>query len=60
MKAEILAASLDLSDPDFENQLIALRPDIIVHTAGPYQGQDYRVAKALKVTMSIWLMEERL
>lgn len=37
---------LDLSSPDFSDDLKSLRPDIVVHTAGPFQGQDYRVAKA--------------
>lgn len=44
--AVINAAALDQSLQDFETDLLALRPDIVIHTAGPYQGQDYRVAKA--------------
>lgn len=44
--ATIYAASLDQSSPNFESALKSLRPDIVVHTAGPYQGQDYRVARA--------------
>jgi short subunit dehydrogenase-like uncharacterized protein len=44
--AVINAAALDQSLEDFETDLLALRPDIVIHTAGPYQGQDYRVAKA--------------
>jgi len=39
------AARLDQFSPEFEHDLAALRPDIVIHTAGPYQGQDYRVAK---------------
>jgi hypothetical protein len=42
----IRAAALDQSSHDFESRLLALRPDVVIHTAGPYQGQDYRVAKA--------------
>ncbi len=42
----IKAAALDQSSPDFESRLQALHPDLVIHTAGPYQGQDYRVAKA--------------
>jgi hypothetical protein len=42
----INAAALDQSSPEFESDLQALCPDIVIHTAGPYQGQDYRVAKA--------------
>lgn len=44
--ASVSAASLDHAGPDFEEDLALLKPDIVVHTAGPYQGQDYRVAKA--------------
>jgi len=40
------AAALDQSSAGFENDLKALRPDIVIHTAGPYQGQDYRVGAA--------------
>ncbi len=44
--AAIRSAALDQFAPGFEADLASLRPDIVVHTAGPYQGQDYRVAKA--------------
>ena len=44
--ASIDAARLDQSSAGFPKDLEALRPDIVVHTAGPYQGQDYRVAKS--------------
>ena len=44
--AAISAAQLDQTQHSFEADLTALNPDIVVHTAGPYQGQDYRVAKA--------------
>ena len=30
----------------FEEQLSGARPDIVIHTVGPFQGQDYRVAEA--------------
>jgi len=42
----INAACLDLSSADLNADLMSLRPDIVVHTAGPFQGQDYRVARA--------------
>ena len=42
----IRSAVLDHSAPEFERELSALRPTIVVHAAGPYQGQDYRVAEA--------------
>jgi saccharopine dehydrogenase-like NADP-dependent oxidoreductase len=44
--AAVSAAGLDQSSPEFESDLLALHPDIVIHTAGPYQGQDYRVARA--------------
>ncbi len=42
----IIAAALDQSLSDFETDLRTLNPDMVIHTAGPYQGQDYRVARA--------------
>jgi short subunit dehydrogenase-like uncharacterized protein len=45
-ESNVIAAALDQSAPQFAADLAALRPDIVVHTAGPYQGQDYRVAEA--------------
>ncbi len=43
---QIEAAALDQTSADFETNLRALNPDVVIHTAGPYQGQDYRVARA--------------
>lgn len=40
------AVPLDLNAPDFAARLAALRPQVVVHCAGPFQGQDYRVARA--------------
>ncbi|NNC78145.1 MAG: polysaccharide biosynthesis protein [Woeseiaceae bacterium] len=45
-KGDIKGAVLDQHAEDFERRLAALQPEIVLHTAGPYQGQDYRVAKA--------------
>jgi saccharopine dehydrogenase-like NADP-dependent oxidoreductase len=42
--ATIEAARLDQFTAGFAKDLELLRPDIVVHTVGPYQGQDYRVA----------------
>lgn len=39
-------ARLDLASPQFESDLRVLAPGIVIHCAGPYQGQDYRVARA--------------
>jgi hypothetical protein len=37
---------LDTADADFAGQLRRLAPAIVIHCAGPFQGQDYRVARA--------------
>ncbi len=44
--AVVRSAMLDHSAPDFPRALRALVPSIVIHTAGPFQGQDYRVAEA--------------
>lgn len=44
--AVITAAAVDLSGEDLGSVLSAIGPDVVIHTAGPYQGQDYRVAEA--------------
>ncbi|KQQ87417.1 saccharopine dehydrogenase NADP-binding domain-containing protein [Massilia sp. Leaf139] len=40
------ALALDIEDPSLPAALAALRLDAVIHTAGPFQGQDYRVAAA--------------
>ena len=37
---------LDLSGADFAARLAALAPQLVIHCAGPFQGQDYGVARA--------------
>ena len=44
--AEMAVATLDIAAPDFESALRALEPGLVIHCAGPFQGQDYRVARA--------------
>ncbi len=39
-------AALDTGAPSFAKDLKALGPDLVIHCAGPFQGQDYRVALA--------------
>jgi Saccharopine dehydrogenase NADP binding domain len=39
------AAALDITS-GFADSLVALGPDIVVHTTGPFQGQNYAVAEA--------------
>lgn len=40
------AAALDVETSDLERAIAALRPGLVVHTAGPFQRRDYRVAGA--------------
>ena len=37
---------LDTGDPGFSNALRRASPHVVIHCAGPFQGQDYRVARA--------------
>lgn len=39
-------AALDTTAPEFAERLAALRPDLVIHTAGPFQQQGYAVARA--------------
>ena len=44
--ATLSSAALDVTAPGLANALIACRPQVVVHAAGPFQQQDYRVAQA--------------
>jgi hypothetical protein len=44
--ASVQTAILDISAHDLFPRLQALAPDLVIHCAGPFQGQDYRVALA--------------
>ena len=44
--ARVGTARLDTASPDFAAALGRLSPQIVIHCAGPFQGQDYRVALA--------------
>ncbi|WAH56250.1 saccharopine dehydrogenase [Pseudomonas silvicola] len=44
--SQITTAALDIDSPDLQARLAQLRPHLVIHCAGPYQGQDYRVALA--------------
>jgi len=39
-------ARLDIDAATFAGDLAALAPDIVIHTSGPFQGQDHRVPRA--------------
>ena len=43
---DVRHARLDFSAPDFPSALKRLAPDLVIHCAGPFQSQDYRVARA--------------
>lgn len=40
------AVCLDMNQPTLASRLRELRVDLLISTAGPFQGQDYRVARA--------------
>lgn len=44
-RAALRAMAIDIHAPDFDQSLRALAPDLLIHTGGPFQGQDYRVAR---------------
>jgi saccharopine dehydrogenase-like NADP-dependent oxidoreductase len=37
---------IDIHNPDFVNDLKSLSPDLVIHTGGPFQGQNYSVPEA--------------
>lgn len=39
-------AEIDITNTDFSNALSLIRPNIVIHTSGPFQSQSYAVAKA--------------
>ncbi|SOE99521.1 Saccharopine dehydrogenase NADP binding domain-containing protein [Burkholderia sp. OK233] len=41
------AVSLDAGALDFTQRLSVLKPDLVIHTAGPFQGQGYDAARAI-------------
>ena len=40
------AVGIDHRSAGFAQRLAEIRPDLLIHTAGPFQGQDYSVAEA--------------
>lgn len=44
--AEVSSATLDVHAPGLARELRALAPDVVVHTSGPFQRQQYLIAKA--------------
>lgn len=54
-KAKLEAQVADIDEPSFSQTVQALRPDVVVHTAGPFQGQGYRVAQACIAAQSHYI-----
>lgn len=44
--AEVKPVALDIFSEEFSQQVNALKPFLVIHTSGPFQGQDYRVPQA--------------
>ncbi|MGB1239608.1 MAG: saccharopine dehydrogenase family protein [Pseudomonadales bacterium] len=44
--ADVQPAVLDITRSDLEAQLQALAPQLVIHTSGPFQGQNYAVVQA--------------
>lgn len=44
--SQLEAQAVDIASPELIRTLSALKPDAVIHTAGPFQGQDYGVAAA--------------
>ncbi len=44
--AQLKPIVLDIFSEDFPQQIKALNPFLVIHTSGPFQGQDYRVPQA--------------
>lgn len=43
---KIRPLKMDIHSSQFETELIKLSPDLVIHTSGPFQAQDYRVPEA--------------
>ena len=44
--ATLESVTLDITEPDFAATLLKIQPDLVLHLAGPFQEQDYSVARA--------------
>ena len=44
--AQLIAVSMDINSGTFSNQLSDLSPFLVIHTSGPFQGQNHRVPLA--------------
>jgi len=44
--ARLAPLVIDIFAENFKEQLVSISPFLVIHTSGPFQGQDYRVPKA--------------
>lgn len=47
LSSHVTAASIDVHSTDLSGQLSRLDAGLVIHTAGPFQGQDWRVPDAV-------------
>jgi len=52
---QLKPAQLDIQSTTFEQELADLKPFLVIHTGGPFQGQDYTVPKACIKTRSHYI-----
>jgi len=45
-RCQLTSKVLDVKSDNLLQELMEIRPEIVIHTCGPYQGLDYRVARA--------------
>src|ERR1700688_1508264 len=45
--AGVRTVRLDAFASELKERLVELAPDLVIHTVGPFQGQDYRVVQAV-------------
>jgi uncharacterized protein YbjT (DUF2867 family) len=55
LDAGVQFAALDIHAVDFARRLHALQPQLVIHCVGPFQAQDYHVAKAALVSGAHYL-----
>lgn len=55
INATLTPVKMDIFSPTLVDELQSLSPDLVIHTGGPFQGQDYRVPKACIVVGSHYI-----
>lgn len=54
-RAQLEAQAANIDEQSFAQTLQAVRADVVVHAAGPFQGQNYRVAEACIAAQSHYI-----